>query len=420
MSHSPARLGHAWGRPSDNSNPIKPHVGPICAPSHWSMWNTFTVPPWQLHMPKHTKTSPCSNNESYASKHKLVPDMKPLFGEVVGKSPIYVQDSPSPQPSIITISSSSDEGEREDQSLHCGVLAASKTKVEVPSPNNIDNNGIQGSLNQSPSPVYPSVVPVNMPHSVNMSHYNPQVGTSPQRSLMPHSITSLMQPKTSPGHHRPCCQQPQAAVGELPTNLCYLHVPVTVARVERSTPDGVNLGSPNHGATVNHLYPFRRQGMGGLISQLPSSQTAFSPVCAVVSTAAASSPSRVQLLRPCFLSAPSNTYQQNSVLYPHMQHTVQHTTAGDPCAPGGYLMTPAMNGISQAHTCNSVVTDNGITRLGRHAQLHSSPYSTAQLSPQRRVHHISYAGSVLNHPVYQPVEPSSAYLAYTYYGAHRL
>ncbi|XP_065070610.1 homeodomain-interacting protein kinase 3-like [Rhopilema esculentum] len=416
LSHSPQRLGHAWGRPGDAGNPVKPHLGPICAPSHWSMWNTFTVPPWQLHVPR-TKASTCTSNGALSPKHHLGHLAKVEVGEALGRSPIYVQDSPSPQRSVITISSSSDEGERDEQHVNCGLLAKSRTKVEIPSPDAVDTCELQQSTSmQSPSPVYPSVVSVSMPHFTHNQQQQHHLRTSPQRSLVQHSISSLMQPKSSPGNHRVCCQQTQGALGDISSNLCYLHVPVTVARMDQDTPDNTALSSPNH--NTNHLYPFRRQGITGLIPQLPSSQTAFSPVCAVM-TSTASSPSRVQLIHPCFLSPGSSTYAQSSVVYPHMQATVPNGAANDQFSQNGYLMTPTVNGLSQAHSCNSIV-DNSAARLARHGQLHSSPYSAAQLSPQRRVHHIGYAGSVLSHPSYQPVEPSSAYLAYTYYGPHRL
>ena len=331
--------------------------------------------------------------------------------QTVERSPIYVQDSPSPHRSVITISSSSDEGERDEQAANYSLIAASRTKVEAPSPVEANTSSMQSTAIHTPSPVYPSATSVGMQHYAQQHHQH----ASPQKPLMHHSITSLMQPKSSPGNHRLCCQQPQNAIGEVPANLCYLHVPVTVARMDQGTPDAA-LNSPNHVGQANHVYPFRRQGVSGLIPQLPSSQTAFSPVCAVVTTAT-TSPSRVQLLHPCFLSPGSNAYPQNSVIYPHMQPALQSTQTNEACAQNGFLMTPTINGLAQTHTCNS---DSGIVRLGRHGQIHSSPYSAAPLSPQRRVHHLGYPGSVLSHTTYQPVDPSSAYLAYTYYGPHRL
>lgn len=409
-------MGHVWGRPSDANNTLKPHLGPICAPSHWSMWNTFTVPPWQLHVPR-GQMSPCPNNAISSPKQLLAPKIE--MNQVIDRSPIYVQDSPSPHRSVITISSSSDEGEKEDQAVaHCSLLAASRTKIEIPSPIDASGTSMQTSGIHSPSPVYPNALSAGMAnfaqHLPSQQQHLQQHG-SPQKTLMQHSVTSLIQPKTSPGNHRICCQQSQNAVGEVPANLCYLHVPVTVARMEQGTPDAA-LNSPTQGPQANHMYPFRRQGVSGLIPQLPSSQTAFSPVCAVVSTAT-TSPSRVQLLHPCFLSPGSNAYAHNPLIYPHLQAGIQTTQANEACAQTGYLMTPTISGLAQTHTCSS---DNGIMRVGRHGQVHSSPYSSASLSPQRRVHHLGYPGSVLSHTSYQPVDPPSAYLAYTYYGPHRL
>lgn len=381
------------------------------------MWNTFTVPPWQLHVPR-AQVSPCNNNDMNSPKPFLAPKVE-MSSQIVDRSPIYVQDSPSPHRSVITISSSSDEGEREEQAANCSLVAASCTKIEVPSPVETNASNMHTTALQTPSPVYPSALSTGIQHFSHLQHgqqqQQQQQHASPQRSLMQHSITSLIQPKSSPGSHRLCCQQPQNAVGEVSANLCYLHVPVTVARMEQGTPD-TTLNSPSHGGQGNHMYPFRRQGVSGLIPQLPSSQTAFSPVCAVVTTAT-TSPSRVQLLHPCFLSPGSNAYPQSSVIYPHMQPSIQNTQTNDACAQNGYLMTPTISGLAPTHTCSS---DSGIMRLGRHGQIHSSPYSTASLSPQRRVHHLGFPGSVLSHTSYQPVDPSSAYLAYTYYGPHRL
>ena len=389
-------------------------VGPICAPNHWSMWNTFTtLPPWQLHVP-HTKASPLPNFECTTPRFDLN-DSKQRLTEIVDQSPIYVLDSPSPQHSVITISSSSDEGDHDDQGLGCSLLVTSQTKIEAPSPETEAATVMYSTAMQTPSPVYPNLVPCSIPHYGHQSH----VKTSPQRSLVPHSITSLIQPKTSPGNHMLCCRQPQTTIGEVPANLCYLHVPVTVARMDSSTPDNASLGSPCHNGQLNHLYPFRRQGISGFVPQLPSSQTAFSPVCAVVTSAPVSSPSRLQLLHPCFLSPASNSYAQNSVIYPHMQATAQLSTSHDPCSQGGYLMTPTIGGMSQPHSCNSMVTDNGLIRMTRHNQMQPSPYSAAQLSPQQRIHHLGYPGSMMNHTGYQPMEQSSAYLAYTYYGGQQ-
>ena len=367
------------------------------------MWNTFTVPPWQLHVPR-SQISPCANNEVKSAKALLAPKVE--MPQSVERSPIYVADTPSPHRSVITISSSSDEGERDEQAGNYSLIPASRTKVEAPSPIEANTSSLQTVA--TPSPVYPTDV------SSSLQHYTQQQDQygSPQKSLMQHSISSLMQ-KSSPGNHRHCCQQSQTAVGDVPTNLCYLHVPVAVARMEQGTPDP-SLNSPSHVAQTSSIYPFRRQGVSGLVPQLPSSQTAFSPVCAVVTTAT-TSPSRVQLLHPCFLSPGSSTYPQNSVIYPHIQQTVQNSQANE--TQNGFLMTPTINGLTQTHTCPS---DSGIMRLGRHGQIHTSPYSTAPLSPQRRVHHLGYPGSVLGHASYQPVDPSSAYLAYTYYGPHRL
>ena len=404
LSHSPQRISHCWGRPADTSNALKQHLGPVCAPSHWSMWNTFTVPPWQLHVPR-TQLSPYATNDMKSPKTLLAPKVE--MSQSVERSPIYVADTPSPHQSVITISSSSDEGEREEQPSNYSLIPASRTKVEALSP--LDPSTTNLPTAAPPSPVYPTGV------SSSMHHYSQQQQHgSPQKPLMQHSITSLIQ-KSSPGNHRLCCQQSQTAVGDVPANLCYLHVPVTVARMEQGTPDA-SLNSPGHAGQTASVYPFRRQGVSGLIPQLPSSQTAFSPVCAVVTTAT-TSPSRVQLLHPCFLSPGSSAYPQNSVIYPHLQPGMQSTQSTDVCAQNGFLMTPTISGLTQTHTCPS---ESGIMRLGRHGQIHSSPYSTAPLSPQRRVHHLGYPGSVLSHTSYQPVDPSSAYLAYTYYGPHRL
>ncbi len=391
----------------DSSNSLKPHVGPICAPNHWSMWSTFTIPPWQLHIPR--KTSPGSNFEELSPRLNLNTDSKNQFTETATRSPIYVADSPSPQHSVITISSSSDEADPDDMGLGCSLLTTSQTKIEAPSPVTVTGVGLHGNVMQTPSPVYANHLSTTMPQ---FGHAH--IKTSPQRALVSHSITSLIQPKSSPGSHRLCCRQPQGTIGEVPANFCYLHVPVTVARMDSGTPDNATLGSPSLNPAVNHLYPFRRQGF---VPQLPSSQTAFSPVCAVVTTAA-SSPSRLQLLHPCFLSPASNSYAPSSIVYPHMQPTVQQQSAPEPCGQASYVMTPAMGGVSQPHSCNSLA-DSNLMRL-RHGQLHSSSYSSsAQLSPQRRMHHLGYTSSVLSHHGYQQPDPSNAYLAYTYYGAHR-
>ncbi len=402
-----------WPRTLEPNNALKPHIAPICAPNHWNTWNSFTMPSWQLHVPR--KTSPTSNYD-YGSPRLNVPhNVKNNVVETAVRSPIYVPDSPSPHHSIITISSSSDE-DHDDLGLSCGLLKTSRTKIEVPSPENeiAATLGLSNNAMQTASPAFAEHVSSNMPHFGHQLH----VKTSPQRALVSHSITSLIQPKSSPGNHRICCRQPQGAIGEIPANLCYLHVPVTVARMDTGTPENAALASPNVNGAINHLYPFRRQGINGFVPQLPSSQTAFTPVCAVVTTAA-SSPSRLQLLHPCFISPASNSYAQSSLVYPHLQPAVQHSAAPDPCGQGNYLMTPTMGGISQPHSCNSLITDNGMMRLGRQGQLHTSPYSTSQVSPQRRMHHIGYAGSILNPAGYQTVEPSNAYLAYTCYGAHR-
>jgi len=412
LSHSPQRLGHCWGRPTETSNSLKPHLGPVCAPSHWSMWNTFTVPPWQLHVPR-TQVSPCPNTEMKSPKTLLTSKVEPpqqqqqQQQQQIERSPIYVGDSPSPLRSVITISSSSDEGERDDQVSNYGLMAASRTKVEAPSPPEVSASN-QGNA-ATPSPVYPTDVASTLHHYTQQHHHG-----SPRKSLMQHSITSLMQ-KSSPGTHRRCCPPSQNAIGDPSASLCYLHVPVTVARMDQGTPD-VSQSSPGHTGHTSSIYPFRRQGVSGFVPQLPSSQTAFSPVCAVVTTAT-TSPSCVQLLHPCFLSPGSNAYPQNSVIYPHLQPSLQSSQTNEACTQNGFLMTPTIGGLTQTHTCPS---DSGILRLGRHGQIHSSPYSTAPISPQRRVHHLGYPGSVLSHASYQPVEPSSAYLAYTYYGPHRL
>eukprot|EP00794_Sanderia_malayensis_P018113 gene18113-19922_t len=424
LHHSPTRLSN-WPRTMEPSSAaLKPHIAPICAPAplnHWNgAWNTFTMPAsWQLHVPH--KTSPASNCDFASPRHNAVAHVAKHFKtETATRSPIYVPDSPSPRNSIITISSSSDE-DHDDMGLGGNLLttATSRTKIEPTSPGaDAVLSLLHGNTMHTPSPTLASYAST-VPHYRHQLH----VKSSPQqhqqqqqqRAFVSHSITSLIQPKNSPNNQRLCCRQPQgAAIADAPANLCYLHVPVTVARMDSDTPENGSLASPNiNGGALNPLFPLRRQAISGLVPRLPSSHTAFSPVCAVVTTAA-SSPSRLQLFHPCFISPATNTYPQNSLVYPHMQPTaVDHSTTiatADPCSQGSYLVAPAM-------TSSSVITDNGNGGNGllRLSQLHNSPYAqTSQISPQRRAPHVA------GYPTgYQTMEPSNAYLAYTCYGAHR-
>ena len=425
MNHSPTQSSNAWIRAVDSFSSVKNQYGPVGPPPHWNIWNTLPIPPWQLHIPNST-SSPSRiepNRSPLSSLHAARPQYQT---DTRIHSPIYI-DSPSPQRSIITISSSSsndidDPDESEMRTINF------RTKVEAMSPENVETKVFQNPLPlkpgvQTPSPVYPNMMPVGGQKSATSTTSQNRLANSPQRSVLSHSITSIIQPKTSPHPPKPCCRQGHTGnnVNEIPSNLCYLHVPMGVAQIDNNSPENNNgfHGSPDQLSHFGHLHSIRRQGPAAFGPQLPSTQTAFSPVRTVVTTSA--TPGRLQFLHPCFLS-PASSYRQTSVIYPNLQLSGQPSVSGQSVCPhAGYLVTPsAVSGVPHSHPCGSLTVDTNLPGMRPSGQLRPSPYEGAQLSPQRHVQPVGFPGTVIHHAGYTPVDNSNGYLAYAYYGAQRL